>query len=408
MGRPWTGGDHPSPRNPFLYRWVKTASGHPLESIPSCRSMVRLVMTGGVVSVEQAAGLIVAEWQTRGEYGSGASNGLIVQGWGFHPVSGNLRLNAGDKPAGVPWATPRNASLFTAAGVAAVAPKSVELFERLESARRSLGLRRFRHLCMDYEESQQPALGGQDYGADAAAGVPFGYYTPCLNDPRASSEAIYEGVTAQGVDALRSGEGFAFDDAQTGLSPANRTFNTRFIGSLPVRSWALQRGVYAAARAASPGILCSNYDDLNASNRAANLYRDGFQPALFDYPHRWHYGDAAAPVLNPFNWNNAAPLVLPGESHEDFYVRMMLERVRACRDGSQGGGRIVPWIAEPGLYDDNGGYTTTVAAYLRIMQDCWREGVFEWFMFGNTDTDPRVDAVYDLWTQFRAWVDAQP
>lgn len=407
MPRVWKsrGAGTPSPTNPILVRWIATANtSHPMYADRSVWHLWRpfLTPTTTMAQLVDATLVFAREQRDRCPRSRGClyPHGAFASG----PL-GQLFLQEGDRPTPIPFASVGNQSLYTAVGRADVKPRMETYLDLLLPRLAAEGIEPPGMFHLDVEPISQP--GGYQFGADSAAGVPTGFFTPCITEDRHDVEPVYDALTASDVNALRVAEGYTYDDAQTAFTLANRFFNIHFVWSLPITSWAMAQAVYAPILARLDAQV-SNYEDYSASLSATYpVARDHLNPQTYQAPRRFNYANAHAPALYPYNIINGASLVQPGETSPDFFVRLNAEFLDAILAGPQSALPIVPWISEPGVLGDGSGWTTDTDATFRVMKEAHARGAYVFLMWGNDNADPHADAVYSVWSQFRAWAAAQ-
>lgn len=400
----------PSPANPVLYRWIATADHFSaMYADKSVRHLIRLILPRATIPALVAD--VVAYCAAEEARVPGARPVLMLQNYPELAPLGAIGGNAADAPSGVPWVPGSPLmSIFSAAGVADVLAKSRDFFGQLAAALAAAGLQQPRALHLDYEAVNYSwfyqSAGHPCYGADFIAGQRVGYYTPCLNDPRAATERIYGDMTLRDLDALRVREGYTYDDFSTAFSAANSRFNGVFLGSVPIVAERIAKSTRVAAREAFGGsIVVSNYDAVCADAPGLAV-RDLANPEAFSYPFRAHALDAHAPVLYPMSWVNAPTLRAPyGGDKTSFQTDMALATVAAVQASSQGKRPIVPWFPEPTQGGTDGdGWVVDGAFLLSLWKTLWSAGIFEFVLWGFDYADPHAAEIYAAWSDFRAWV----
>lgn len=395
----------PSRAFPVMVRFVPNQSGHPINNAPGIKTCWRPFFDSSnpdFFTIQRAINTCVDD-ALREADGPGAYIGYLTpQNLCMQLPFPDLRKQAGDMPLPNPWAAVGDTTPWSNVGVAAneSAGKVVEFFAGLADALLSHNLPAPRWLHLDFEESTFSTGGA---GAETDAGNPAGYWTPCLNDPRALTEDVDgRGNTIATINARRVADGiFPFNNNQSAFTGNNLYFNFDFCLALAARSWALQRAVYTHWKRFFPGSRVANYDDFNASNRDY-LFPWTARTAV-GQAWQWTWGDAHAPVLYaPYL---AAPSIqLPGETHAELFLRCTRLKWEAIARGTQPELAKFPWVIEAGM--EQFGLTITPQIMADHLNASWDAGAFEYFGWSSDPLDPHADQVLEAWNLHLAYVAA--
>jgi hypothetical protein len=385
----------PGEGSPIFYTYNRAESafsgGIDFASSPSVIPKVHFSFGDASTDVNALAAAVVAEAILCGYSGRQQPYGAFwIQHATYHPDNTRrLLTDAADTIASPSPHTPSpvNSNLFTANGVATQAATNQDYLTAIASAFDAAGLPQPRYSLLD-EEEQESHMGA---AASNTAGTAGGYWTPSLNDARASTEPIVPGYTMQALNTRRLTLGYTYDDTKSQFSTQNATFNTEFAGSIPFYSYALLRAHGLAWKEAFPLSQWGNYNTYCADN-AAYKYRDPQNP-IYNYPLWSNYADFHMPLLYPPNYTNAQAqgFVRSGESQKDYWIRSAVEHVEACAESSEHHKKIIPTIWAPG-YTVNGLAITTEAT-LELVNQVWaRFGVYEWSVFDGNSPIPSASA----------------